>query len=124
MYATKGIWRPSQHSMMKTLGYYFDQVSREHMTRSISAKVSLIQDSTPTTTPIGADRVVWVEPMHPNSHELTTTWSVDGTGARRATASELDLRHAEPQGGQAHGDGDRRRPDRVRPGPGDPRSAA
>ena len=27
MYAGTGVWRPSRHSMMKTLGYYFDQVS-------------------------------------------------------------------------------------------------
>ena len=26
MYATTGVWRPSAHSMMKTLGYYYDQV--------------------------------------------------------------------------------------------------
>ena len=29
LYADQGVWRPSQHSMMKTLGYYFDQVCRE-----------------------------------------------------------------------------------------------
>ncbi|MGY4771515.1 M64 family metallopeptidase [Kribbella sp. CWNU-51] len=27
MYAGSGVWRPSAHSMMKALGYYFDQVS-------------------------------------------------------------------------------------------------
>ncbi|MEU4403626.1 M64 family metallopeptidase [Streptosporangium sp. NPDC023963] len=91
LYFGKGVWRPSEHSLMRTLGYYYDQVSREVMTQKISAKVGLIQDGTPTTSPVGADRVLWVEPLHPGSHSLTTTWSVDGTelpGERTA----LDLR--------------------------------
>ncbi|MFF3439533.1 M64 family metallopeptidase [Streptosporangium sp. NPDC002721] len=91
LYFGKGVWRPSEHSIMRTLGYYYDQVSREVMTQKISAKVGLIQDGTPATSPVGADRVLWVEPLHPNSHSLTTTWSVDGAdlpGDRTA----LDLR--------------------------------
>lgn len=91
MYTSSGIWRPSQHSIMKTLGYYYDQVSREIMTQKISAKVSLVQGSTPTTSPVGADRVLWVEPLHPNSHSLTTTWQVDGT-ALSGQGTEIDLR--------------------------------
>ncbi|TDD43437.1 peptidase [Nonomuraea terrae] len=78
LYATKGVWRPSEHSIMKTLGYYFDQIGREVMVRRITAKTMVIQDSTPTDAPVGADRVLWVEPMRPVSHSLTTTWSVDG----------------------------------------------
>ncbi|MGP3960477.1 M64 family metallopeptidase [Nonomuraea sp. 3N208] len=78
LYYTTGVWRPSAHSMMKTLGYYFDQVSREIVTQRIAAKTLLIQDSTPADAPVGADRVVWVEPMRPVSHSLTTTWTVDG----------------------------------------------
>ena len=38
---TTGVWRPSKHSMMISVGYYFDQVSREQMTRRISAQVEL-----------------------------------------------------------------------------------
>ena len=34
-----GIWRPSKHSIMKSLGYY-DQPTREIMVRQISAKVA------------------------------------------------------------------------------------
>lgn len=91
MYSSSGVWRPSAHSIMKTLGYYYDQVGREDMTRSISAKISIVQDSTPTTQPIGADRVVFVEPMHPNSHQLTITWSLDG-GQLPSNGQQLDLR--------------------------------
>ncbi|TMR91792.1 M64 family metallopeptidase [Nonomuraea basaltis] len=91
LYYTTGVWRPSAHSMMKSLGYYFDQVSREIMVQRITAKTMLIQDSAPADAPVGADRVLWVEPMRPVSHSLTTAWTVDGRdlpGDRDA----LDLR--------------------------------
>ncbi|MER5646825.1 M64 family metallopeptidase [Streptosporangium sp. NPDC002524] len=91
LYFGKGVWRPSEHSIMRTLGYYYDQVSREVMTQKISAKVGLIQDGTPTASPVGADRVLWVEPLHPGSHSLTTTWSVDGTDLP-GDRTTLDLR--------------------------------
>ncbi|GII52059.1 hypothetical protein Pth03_04480 [Planotetraspora thailandica] len=91
LYKSSGVWRPSQHSIMRTLGYYYDQVSREIMTQKIAAKVSLIQAGTSTASPVGADRVLWVEPMHPNTHSLTTTWSVDGTEVP-GHGTSLDLR--------------------------------
>jgi hypothetical protein len=43
--------------MMKTLGYYFDQVSREPMTQRISSRASLFQGSTPAGQ-VAADQVV------------------------------------------------------------------
>ncbi len=91
LYATTGVWRPSAHSMMKTLGYYFDQVSREVMVQRITAKTAVIQDATPADQPLGADRVLWVEPMRPVSHGLTTTWNVDGEDLPTG-ADTLDLR--------------------------------
>ncbi|MFI6707045.1 M64 family metallopeptidase [Nonomuraea sp. NPDC050478] len=78
LYAGTGVWRPSAHSIMKSLGYYFDQVGREVMTERITAKTMVIQDATPTGAPVGADRVLWAEPMRPVSHGLVTTWTVDG----------------------------------------------
>ncbi|WBB69997.1 M64 family metallopeptidase [Micromonospora sp. WMMD812] len=93
LYLQKGVWRPSQHSMMKSLGFYFDQVARERMTERIAAKVTILSDGTPTNTPIGADRVVWVETLHPVSHELSVTWSVDGAAVPgTGNARSLDLR--------------------------------
>ncbi|MFJ6695141.1 M64 family metallopeptidase [Streptomyces sp. NPDC091272] len=78
MYATKGVWRPSRHSMMKTLGYDFDQVEREVMTGAISAKVSLVQDHAPNAAPLGADRTAWVDTLHPVGGALDVTWKLDG----------------------------------------------
>ncbi|RKS79274.1 IgA peptidase M64 [Actinomadura pelletieri DSM 43383] len=89
LYFSKGVWRPSQHSMMKSLGYYFDQVSRERMTERIASKVNLVQDHTPTTAPVGDDRVLWVETMHPTGHQLTVTWTVDGKAV--GNGANLDL---------------------------------
>ncbi|GAA4017330.1 M64 family metallopeptidase [Allokutzneria multivorans] len=91
LYASKGVWRPSAHSMMKTLGYYFDQPSRERMTEKLSAKTTLIQDSTPDAKPIGADRVVWVEPQHPVSHRLEVTWTLDGKPLDAKGTRAVDL---------------------------------
>ncbi len=90
MYAGSGVWRPSAHSMMKALGYYFDQPSRERMTQRLSAKANLFQDSTPVG-PVAADQVVWLQTLHPVDHELDVTWSVDGTALPTANARSVDL---------------------------------
>jgi IgA peptidase M64 len=96
MYSSSGVWRPSAHSMMKTLGYYFDQVERERMTQRISAKTSILADGLPASAPVGADRVLWVETMYPVSHQLDVTWTVDGTrvvarGTRNLRLSTVNL---------------------------------
>lgn len=96
LYSGTGVWKPSKHSMMRSLGYYFDQVSRERMTQRISAKTSILSAATPTGEPIGADRVVWIETMYPVSHQLDVTWTLDGTelavdGARSVDLASLDL---------------------------------
>jgi len=78
MYSTDHVWRPSKHSMMISIGYYFDQVSRERMVQRISEQVNLITDSRPIETPVVPGEVVWIETAHPNSHELEVTWQLDG----------------------------------------------
>ncbi len=89
-YAGSGIWRPSKHSMMKVLGYYFDQVSRERMTQRISSRATLFQASTPAGT-VAGDQVVWLQTLHPASHELDVTWTLDGTELETSNARSLDL---------------------------------
>ncbi|MFI6675746.1 M64 family metallopeptidase [Kribbella sp. NPDC050470] len=90
MYAGSGVWRPSRHSMMKTLGYYFDQVSRERMTQRISSRASLFQGSTPIGQ-VAAEQVVWLQTLHPASHELDVTWTLDGTALPTANRRAVDL---------------------------------
>ncbi|MFD9893382.1 M64 family metallopeptidase [Amycolatopsis sp. NPDC059027] len=93
LYDRTGVWRPSRHSMMKTLGYAFDQVSRERMTQRISAKVPILSGGTPSSAPIGADRVVWATVTHPGSHQLDVTWTLDGVRLP-GRAHAVDLRKA------------------------------
>ncbi|MFE9244569.1 M64 family metallopeptidase [Nocardiopsis sp. NPDC006938] len=99
LYHSEGVWRPSNHSMLKTLGYYFDQVGREVMTRRISGlrdQATLPVSSTPEGE-VGAEDAVWVEGPHPVHHELDYTWTVDGeelaeaSGARGLELAGLDL---------------------------------
>ncbi|MBE1502783.1 hypothetical protein H4696_009883 [Amycolatopsis lexingtonensis] len=95
LYTQTGVWRPSAHSMMKTLGYAFDQVGRERMTQRISAKVPLVSGGTPAGT-IGADRVVWLRTMHPVSHRLDVRWTLDGRPLRGSEALDLRQAHVKP----------------------------
>ncbi|MEU6982362.1 M64 family metallopeptidase [Streptomyces sp. NPDC046324] len=92
LYSTKGVWRPSKHSIMKTLGYAFDQVEREVMVKAISAKVNLVQGHTPDSAPIGADRTVWVDTLHPLGGELDVVWRLDGRTLSTRNARTVDLR--------------------------------
>jgi hypothetical protein len=79
--------------MMKSLGFAFDEVSRERMTQRIASRVSILQGATPATAAIGADRVVWVDTLHPVSHPLDVSWSVDGTVVPgTGDARSIDLR--------------------------------
>lgn len=77
-YRTTGVWRPSKHSMMISIGYYFDQVGRERMVQRISEQVNLIADSRPTDAPLGINEILWIEAAHPNDHELEITWQLNG----------------------------------------------
>lgn len=92
-YTTTGIWRPSKHSMMISIGYYFDQVSRERMVHRISEQVNLIAAATPESKPVAHRDVLWVETAHPNHHELDVRWSADGEDVAAARNSRyLDLK--------------------------------
>ncbi|MFD8639813.1 M64 family metallopeptidase [Streptomyces zaomyceticus] len=92
LYSTEGVWRPSRHSLMKTLGYAFDQVEREVMVQAISAKVNPVQGHTPASAPIGADRTVWVDTLHPVGGALSVTWRLDGRTLPTHGARTVDLR--------------------------------
>ncbi|WP_127792362.1 M64 family metallopeptidase [Agromyces sp. LHK192] len=78
MYYSTGVWRPSRHSMMKTLGYQLDQVGREIMTERVAGRTPLVPAAAPADAPVARDAVLWVETAHPVYHELDVTWAVDG----------------------------------------------
>lgn len=91
LYSVAGVWRPSRHSMMISLGYYFDQVSRERMTTRIATYTQLIADATPGAT-VARDQVVWIETPGPVYRDLDITWMLDGREVTpRRHARQLDL---------------------------------
>ena len=99
-YHGSNIWRPSSHSMMRWIGFYFDQVGRENMVARITGQrdkgqMSLL--STPAGT-VARDGVLWLETTHPRFHDLQVTWRSGGptgpviaTGTRTLDLGALDL---------------------------------
>ena len=77
-YYSTGIYRPSLHSMMKSLGFYMDQVSREVVAANISASISLVDDATATDRAVPRDGKIYVDTVYPVYEPLTVTWTVDG----------------------------------------------
>ena len=75
-----GVRRPSEHSMMRWIGFHFDQIGREHMTERITGRRNANAMSLQHTPlgQVGPADVLWVETQHPKYHELTVTWSVNG----------------------------------------------
>ncbi len=99
-YYSSNVWRPSKHSMMRWLGFYFDQVSREHMTQRITG-LRNANEMPVSSTPegeVGPNDVVWVETMHPRFHELDVTWEINGEvvpnthNSRHLELAKLDVK--------------------------------
>lgn len=94
LYASEEIWRPSEHSMMRMIGYPMDQVSREHMTGRITGlrdAGEMPLNATPDDE-VGPEDVLWVETMHPRYHRIDVTWEVNGEEVSGAAGSvHLDL---------------------------------
>ncbi len=88
--------RPSEHSIMRWIGFDWDQVGREHMVARITGRRNAGQmalSNTPQGT-VPQDGVVWVEAQHPKSHELDVTWRIggpNGTVLDTANSASLDL---------------------------------
>ena len=93
---SSGVFRPSKHSMMRWLGYHFDQISREHMTYRITG-LRNANEMPLSHTPegeVGPSDVVWVETMHPKYHELDVAWSINGQVVQ-GTGNSRDLELAD-----------------------------
>ncbi|WHY75416.1 M64 family metallopeptidase [Neobacillus sp. WH10] len=80
VYYSSNVWRPSEHSMMRHTGFYFDQVSREQMTQRITGmrNANMMPLSSTPVGEVGLNNVVWVETMHPRFHALDVAWEVNG----------------------------------------------
>jgi hypothetical protein len=78
---TTGVFRPSEHSLMRWIGYYFDQVSHERMIERISGRrgtAAMALRARPEGV-VGPNEVLWVETGQPSSHLLQVTWTVNGS---------------------------------------------
>ncbi|MEV6367206.1 M64 family metallopeptidase [Micromonospora musae] len=88
--------RPSEHSMMRWIGFDFDQIGLEHMVARVTGMRNSGQmnvRNTPTGT-VASDAVLWVEPGQPRYHELQVTWRVggpEGTVLDTKNSGDLDL---------------------------------
>ncbi|MEV4810994.1 M64 family metallopeptidase [Micromonospora avicenniae] len=88
--------RPSEHSMMRWIGFDFDQVGLEHMVARVTGMRNSGQMNV-RHTPVGtvaSDSVLWVETGQPRYHELQVTWRIggpDGTVLDTHNSRELDL---------------------------------
>ena len=88
--------RPSEHSMMRWIGFDLDQIGLEHMVARVTGMRNSGQmnvQNTPTAGTVAKDAVLWLETGHPRFHEVNVTWRNGGpTGPVIATGSRnLDL---------------------------------
>lgn len=93
-YRSSNVWRPSQHSMMRHTGFYFDQVGREQMTQRITGmrNAGNMPLSSTSEGEIGEDEVIAVNTMYPRFHLLEVTWEINGDVVKDAQNSRhLDL---------------------------------
>ena len=119
-----GSRRPSQHSMMRWIG--FDSTRSASSTWSPASPACATRgqmnvQNTPTTGTVAKDAVLWVETGHPRFHDVNVTWRTGGpTGPVIATGTSrnLDLEPLNlPRGHGRHRRGPRPgRPDRHRLG--------
>jgi hypothetical protein len=73
--------RPSEHSMMRWIGFDLDQIGREHMVARITGMRNSGQMSVRSSTAgtVAKDTVLWAESGQPKEHNLRYTWKVAGT---------------------------------------------
>jgi len=76
-YSQFGVYRPTNNSMMRSLGRPFNLVSAERLLRQIYKEVNPIDDGTVDGATIARDGVAWVTPMQPLNHNLSVFWYVD-----------------------------------------------
>jgi hypothetical protein len=75
-----GVRRPSEHSMMRWIGFDLDQVGREHMVARITGQRNEGQMAL-SHTPEGMvprDSALWVDTTHPRFHQMEVTWRTGG----------------------------------------------
>src|ERR1700754_1674964 len=84
--------RPSEHSMMRWIGFDLDQIGREHMVARITGMRNGGQMSVQSTAAgdVPRDGVLWAEAGQPKEHAIQFTWKVGGTEVGHNQYLELE----------------------------------
>ncbi|MEQ8850858.1 MAG: M64 family metallopeptidase [Phycisphaerales bacterium] len=85
-----GAYRPTNNSMMRSLGRPFNHPSAEGLIIEIYSLVDAIDDASPATALSGSE-VLFVTPMAPIGHSLSIQWFLDGDPIVGADDPTLDL---------------------------------
>ena len=99
-YSQFGVFRPSNNSMMRSLGRPFNLPSAEEILKKLyGGEVDPIDDGTPGGAELMDGDVAWVLPMQPLNHDLNVIWYLDGVvvpGLIGATSVEVSSLGAAP----------------------------
>ncbi len=76
-YSVNGVYRPSNNSMMRSLGRRFNLVGAERLLHQIYKEVNPIDDGTPDNAIVEPTDTLWVTPMQPLNHDLQVLWYLD-----------------------------------------------
>lgn len=93
MYSQLGIYRPTNNSLMRSLGRPFNLPSAEAVVIQIYHFVQPIDDSSSTSTLYNGTETLFVTPLVPAGagHALSVQWSLNGAPIPGATGTTLDL---------------------------------
>lgn len=91
-YSQFGVYRPSNNSMMRSLGRRFNAPSAEELIKEFYREVRPIEDATPAATELTETDSIFCVPVQPIGHDLTIDWTVDGQPIpAAANQTTLDL---------------------------------
>lgn len=91
-YSETGVFRPSNNSMMRSLGRRFNMPGAEALIMEFYREVSPIEDATPVSPDPSPNGTLLAIPVQPQGHDLTLAWEVDGANIPGAfNQTSLDL---------------------------------
>lgn len=90
-YSQFGVYRPTNNSLMRSLGRPFNLPSAEAVILQIYHIVKPIDDATPTSSTLSGTETLFVTPVTPTNNPLSIQWFRDGLAIPGATAATLNL---------------------------------
>lgn len=86
-----GLFRPTNNSLMRSLGRPFNLPGAERMILEFYSHVPPIDASSSTSTIYTGTETLFVTPMQPRTHSLSVQWFRDGAPIASATSTTLNL---------------------------------